>query len=494
MNNLTVQSIENITPIISNTTPIQNLLHKNVDFIKVTTAVPLFQTLPQAEQKAFLSKVWSNKPNESNSLISKIAVLFQKIINFIRTGYFLTNKQYMMQIVLPELKKLQSLDISSKAKLFPPSKEGVAHPCKRRLVAMDQLPYQTTIEDQKLVNLINELDYHIEPSHHQVLLKLEQELKAAQQQKLQQEESSSYQDVVDFFICHISKEKYTDLLFYGDKITLEHSLEKNIGYASTIGKRAELEDTHLSSTFFINIQGIEIPIKILGLFDGHGGVMRAKHVSLNLIPILKDYLEKYNSQGLSEEGIWNALKLAFVDLTRKFNNYSGTTANVCLFIQDALWTANIGDSRAVLLDKEGIVTQLSEDAKPENSKYQKAVYNRGSKVIKGEWMGAGPELRVNGEWACGRAINKCFGMDPRPKITRIQKPAQGWDGYYLAMGCDGLFDVVGSEDVGKAIKKGNLAHFSPEQIAAMLVFSAFHNDSSDNISVLLTPVNDWGQA
>jgi protein phosphatase 2C family protein 2/3 len=57
---------------------------------------------------------------------------------------------------------------------------------------------------------------------------------------------------------------------------------------------------------------------------------------------------------------------AFCDQALQVNEPSGSCALVALFVNDYLYIANVGDSRALLSsNKGGVITPLSEDHKPD---------------------------------------------------------------------------------------------------------------------------------
>ena len=64
---------------------------------------------------------------------------------------------------------------------------------------------------------------------------------------------------------------------------------------------------------------------------------------------------------------------------------SGTTLTSAFFCGNQLYTANVGDSRTILIsldDKSQIkVKQLTTDHKPDNQKEKQRVINKGGKVL-----------------------------------------------------------------------------------------------------------------
>jgi serine/threonine protein phosphatase PrpC len=62
---------------------------------------------------------------------------------------------------------------------------------------------------------------------------------------------------------------------------------------------------------------------------------------------------------------------------------AGCTSCVCLITVDAIFCANSGDSRAILVNKAGKVTELSHDHKPDNDGEMKRIKAAGGFVDDG---------------------------------------------------------------------------------------------------------------
>lgn len=72
----------------------------------------------------------------------------------------------------------------------------------------------------------------------------------------------------------------------------------------------------------------------------------------------------------------------------------GCTANCVLLVNDIIYCANAGDSRAVICN-DGIAENLSEDHKPDNKQEKDRIYKAGSTVTEG---------RVDGNLNLSRSI------------------------------------------------------------------------------------------
>ncbi|MCX6987634.1 MAG: PP2C family protein-serine/threonine phosphatase [Chlamydiae bacterium] len=262
-------------------------------------------------------------------------------------------------------------------------------------------------------------------------------------------------------------------------------LGRDVGICHFIGKRAEMEDEHLATSFDLKVGGEVYPVSLFGVFDGHGGGQASAYVRDNLQKKLVEMLIRFCPNELTNEGIWNALKLTFVGLNKDLAHpRAGTTATVSMILDGKLWTANVGDSRTILDD----ATQLSEDAKPNDSRYRQGIEDRGG-IVTNRWNDA---PRINRVLAVGRAIgdhlirgvddNSLRPVSARPKITMI--PLSEIElGTHLILACDGIYDVASTRQVAQGVKGDKDG--SSMQLAQNIVHSAYMAGSKDNLSALV---------
>jgi serine/threonine protein phosphatase PrpC len=269
---------------------------------------------------------------------------------------------------------------------------------------------------------------------------------------------------------------------------------RKIGSVSCQGRRKEMEDTDLATEVQFKIKNVPHRAQVFGIFDGHGGAKASLFVKDNLVAYLKKSLEENNQNSLTEVGIFKALKMCFKNLDADFNEDAGagTTATLAFILGDTLWVANVGDSRAILVKKDGSVVQASEDAKPEIERYKRKIESLGGFVDQGGFGGEkrGP-LRVNAYIAVARAIGDKYlvsqktgkaVMSPDPKITNY--PLNDFKEGHLVLACDGLYEVSTTKEVGEAVK--NMANKTTlGNMAMLLVQASIDLGSGDNISVMV---------
>jgi len=74
-----------------------------------------------------------------------------------------------------------------------------------------------------------------------------------------------------------------------------------------------------------------------------------------------------------------------------------------------------------------------------------------------------------------------FNLSARPKITRVDRV----DGDYLVLGCDGLWDVATTDEVGAAVREMITQGLTESEIAEQLTKAALEHESKDNVSVMV---------
>ncbi|NCF70697.1 MAG: hypothetical protein GWP59_03225, partial [Chlamydiales bacterium] len=277
------------------------------------------------------------------------------------------------------------------------------------------------------------------------------------------------------------------------------------GYQASVchwqGFRPNQEDAHILNEIEVEIADKSLKIPVFGVLDGHGGAACSQYVRENLPRILKEKLEQF-SKGkfpLSEEAIYNALKIAFVELDAEYKGRDGTTAVASIVIGDKLYTANAGDSRAVLSREEGEdsyhIYELSKDQDSAFSEDGYESFEESSVVKRGGTFSWG---RIDGNLKLGRAIgDPNVHVSARPKIScRTIQP-----GDTLTFACDGLWDSTAapSEDPTKLSSReigAFAASIDPTkaakkltQLGVKLERERFGSDKAgDNISVLVVRV------
>lgn len=244
----------------------------------------------------------------------------------------------------------------------------------------------------------------------------------------------------------------------------------------------------------IELGNSKTTVAVYGVFDGHGkgGGNAANYVRDRFMEVFNSLSTKYTTKKEEEQ-----LFFTFKDTMQQLHvNYlkhiakehlppGGTTAVVAMVINGYVWILNVGDSRAILVNKDGVVCQASTDAKPADPRFLKKAKMRG-----GDCFNTG----VARIYPPGLATPRSIGDDgsaenskpiiaPNPKISRY--PLEQFKGGYLVLACDGIWDVATSDQVGAVVHQESLKKKSLEDIALTIGKKALLAQSGDNVTVVV---------
>ena len=326
---------------------------------------------------------------------------------------------------------------------------------------------------------VEQLEYRLVPYSLQVTPKLEHTMmrvriqqekmrKQAQSEKAESPRQSSYPEVM----CYTSEQL------------------PDVHIACPVGQQPTMEAACIADRFIITIRTKKVPVKILGVFDGYETSEMTDYIVQNITRHLASQLTLHNTNGLTDEGIWNAIKIAFVNLSNSYFPASGTGSDACvaLIIKNNLWVANLGHSRADLIvrntENNRKDQRLSEAAEPKKPGIiPGSVEKRGGFVTR-----EGPlsnRYLVNGVFASTRALGAHHlrgAVSSRPKITRY--PLTGFSGY-LVLSSRGVTDTLTTEMIGDITRTELLSrNDSSVNIAGKIVKASLEAGATNHISVI----------
>lgn len=183
---------------------------------------------------------------------------------------------------------------------------------------------------------------------------------------------------------------------------------------------------------------------LFAVFDGHGGKNVSQFCELNFKKIFM------GQPDFKKGNFKEALRKTFFDLDeivgeKTYGDQEGCTSVVTFFNDSHIWTANAGDSRAVLARSDG-VQALSEDHKPDNEIEVKRITKAGHSV----------EIsRVDGSLALSRAIGDFQFKDQKqlpaeeqavtcdPDITEFKRSKTD---QFIIIACDGIWDCLTNQE------------------------------------------------
>lgn len=240
-----------------------------------------------------------------------------------------------------------------------------------------------------------------------------------------------------------------------------------VGWAEMRGKRPDMQDAFCVHTAFQNNSGQHL----LGLYDGHSG-------SKSSLLLAKSIAQAFAAQlatGLPPE---KALYAAYDAIEKEVEarKYSDGSTALTLFISGAtLYTANTGDSKAVLASA-GAAVDLNTFDRPDSEAEALRIRSLGGFVTQSG--------RVNGELALSKSIGDCV---LRPYVTwepTIKSRTLRRSDEFIIIGCDGLWDYVSSQEAVRIVRS-TLHLADPFLSATTLRDAAYSHGSTDNISVVV---------
>jgi len=271
---------------------------------------------------------------------------------------------------------------------------------------------------------------------------------------------------------------------------------------SFAGRKDTLEDR------FCQEEKIDDLGTFFGLFDGHGGFACAEYAAKRIPKNLATYWKRQRTGGNKEASLvaeafsetFQSVDNEYLKLSKKKDAEDGSTAVCMLIVGDfskdpsepppRLYTANLGDSRAILC-RGGEAIELTRDHKPNDREEKKRIEGCGGKVVK-----MGTVWRVTKRDVTNRPAVKVFlstsrSLGDRPlkvpdplvsgvpdiKMLRIS-PRD----YFAVLVCDGVTDVMSDQDIVDIVCD-NL--HNAEEAAKAVVKAAYNKKSKDNLTAMV---------
>jgi len=256
----------------------------------------------------------------------------------------------------------------------------------------------------------------------------------------------------------------------------------SVGIAERQGRRPTMED---KSCVHINLyKDTTSFVDYLALFDGHGDTPAgAMYLQENLhINLQKMFQEQAATN--SEINIESILKRAFIETDQKMAKdaeFYGSTACVVLVVNaKVIYTANTGDTRAILIENiksrsTRKITRLSTDHRPSDKNETERIKKAGGHIVKGKVNNLLGLTRAFGDGAM-----KQYGLIADPDISKFELNPDTKKALVIA--CDGVWDHTSEEETAEVVaENANLAKEASEQVRDL----AYSKKSKDNISALV---------
>jgi protein phosphatase 2C family protein 2/3 len=271
-------------------------------------------------------------------------------------------------------------------------------------------------------------------------------------------------------------------------------------------------------------------MSLFGIFDGHGGESCAIYLKDNFLPFL---LEDKNFPVDIKVSLQTTLERLETEFHKKFNfdeknpqDVSGSCALVTLIVDNKIYVANIGDSRAILsLENGAKFRPITIDHKPNNPKEYERIIKAGGKV----YIDNDDPIRdiekvkiINNEkefdehlkdpevvyriYPCDLAVSRTIG-DIKAKSKELNAVPgcissaceiftfdNNNSNDFIIMGCDGIYDCLSNKDLidtawfavnklGKE-KKYDINKISLD-MCNMIIKNSMDKLSADNLTVII---------
>lgn len=262
------------------------------------------------------------------------------------------------------------------------------------------------------------------------------------------------------------------------------------------------------------------PTSFFGLFDGHCGAKCADYLRDKMHEhVTRQKTFKSNKMLALKNGIAECEE-AYTSIARQTNDNSGSCALVCLLEKDSLFAANVGDSRLVLSRRRGQeAQQVTQDHKPEAEVEKARIMANGGSIFrskrcnmkqiidcKGQMTEVVDEVRYGpfrvepGGLSVSRTIGDLTAKDPNKRgnprcviaeadIFEVKLEA---DHDFMVLACDGVFDVLTSEEVVAACWQSLSANVrlhglreACRMAAEQVMKQTFDKKSMDNVTVIV---------
>lgn len=299
--------------------------------------------------------------------------------------------------------------------------------------------------------------------------------------------------------------------------------ECGVGVCNTKGRK-EADDDVLFGQDNFSVTRLQNGWEVFCIMDGHGH--EGHWPATRACRILPHFLQAPSAATMLAQGqVEAALHYAFDHTQAHLEEYaeearvmleiSGCSALCCLWNrgQSSLWVATAGDTRAALLvPGQGVVASTA-DHNPSLVAERRRIEESGGEIricldddgeedchdvdvvervyVKGEEFPGLAMTRSLGDMIC-----KAIGVTHVPEVVKwslVDRP-----GAVLLAACDGLWDFLDTDEVGKETLNLLAAGWSPQAVVNKLLDLARDSwtenaeDYTDDITILLVPVPSTG--
>jgi protein phosphatase 2C family protein 2/3 len=246
---------------------------------------------------------------------------------------------------------------------------------------------------------------------------------------------------------------------------------------------------------------------LFAVFDGHGGPAISQFCAEHLLDVLLQDGAFEPSAALSKSFLSLDQLLDDMGKNMPLNDPThpskiGCTAVACLVQKDSLIVANAGDSRAVLC-RNGKAIDLTNDHKPDSPDEKARILKAGGS-IRVQRVGSHCIHPLNSSLSVSRALGdlrfkKNKRLQPEEQlvscIPEINMCSRAGEDEFLVMACDGVWDVLSSQDVVDIVREHlpaiRCGVMTPSDVILKVLDHCISDDpdqyiGSDNMTMILT--------
>ncbi|CAM4549007.1 unnamed protein product [Leuciscus chuanchicus] len=297
-----------------------------------------------------------------------------------------------------------------------------------------------------------------------------------------------------------------------EKKVCKVDLPKLQGFVSARrGEREEMQDAHvlLPELSVTNLPPQVSRLAYFAVFDGHGGARASQFAADNLHHTLVSKFPKGDVESLEKlvrKCLLDTFRQTDEDFLKRASSQKpawkdGSTATCMLAVDDVLYVANLGDSRAVLCRLEQaedsgkrkcVTLALSKEHNPIIYEERMRIQRAGGTVRDGRVLGV---LEVSRSLGDGQ-YKRC-GVISTPDLRRCQISRND---KFVLLACDGLFKVFSADEAVQFVldvlenetveqKEGQSEGAGPFEAAChRLASEAVRRGSADNVTVILVSI------
>ncbi|CAF3727567.1 unnamed protein product [Rotaria sp. Silwood1] len=293
------------------------------------------------------------------------------------------------------------------------------------------------------------------------------------------------------------KSKYIQVKNCSNKLYLDEPSTKkelyadeSFGFGSMQGWRKSNEDCHKDLMPLDNY--LWNNWAFFSIFDGHNGIETAINAAHLLHKfILKSFYEnQYDIDTDTDTDQFNNIIInTFIQLDKNLRDIvkddSGSVCITALISPKKIYLINVGDSRGIIISKDGEVLASTKDHKPNVRKEEERILRAGGKITKS----VNDVLRVQNLLAMSRSLGDySLDKDIILSIPDIIEYPRNSLSSYIIIASDGIWDVMNNEQVASFVSQ-RASNITFDYIISQLFDQCLINQSSDNMTIYIIKID-----